>query len=230
MADVNEAERRTLRQDALCKVEAMHVQASSMFMNLSPTPNRPQEKKLGNIPTGKEGGSHLLKPKLEPIITGSEAATDIQSPTILQRSSSLVKTRPTPFIDSPVEADKRSLSGTSTKHSVGLADACDSEKGALSRASTKRSVVLDDNPEPENRPLSEESILSAKSPRRSMVSSRSAHAENGLSPDTSPTRSVIMVSPLDTEKWHSSRVSSTDFGKNLAELDASPVPDMHSIA
>lgn len=230
MADVNELERRALRQDALCNVETMHVQASSMFMTLSPTPHRPQEKKLESLRTGKEGGSRFLRAKLEPIITGSEATADKQSPTARQHISSLVKTRPTPSIESPVEADKGSLSRTSTKRSVGLGDAYDSEKGALSMTSTKGSVVRDDvpEPEPEERPLSAVSVLSAKSPRRSTVSSRSAHAENGLSSDTSPTRSVVMISPLDTEKWPSLGVNSTDFAHHLVELDANPVPVMQS--
>lgn len=230
MADVNEVERRALRQDALCSVEAMHVQASSMYMTLSPTPNRPQEKKVGNLPAAREGGSHLRRPKLEPIITGSEAATGVQPPTASQHISSLVRTRPTPFVDSPVEVEKGSLSRSSTKRSVGLTDAYESERGALSTTSTKRSPDLDGTHEPENRPISEESILSAKSPRQSMISSRSARAENGLSPDTSPTRSVIMISPLDTEKWPSSGVGSTDFRKNLAELEARPAPDVQPIA
>lgn len=228
---MKDAERRALRQDALCNVEAMHVQASSMSMIVSPTPQRRQEKKLESLRMGKEAGSHSLRAKLEPIKTGSEAATDIHAPIALQDDASPVKTRPTLFAECLIEADKGSLSRTSTKRSVSLVDASESDRGALSRTSTKRSVVRNDTLElePENRPLSAVSVLSVKSPGRSMISSRSAHAENGLSPDTSPTGSVIMISPVDTEKWPSG-VSSTDFAKHLVELDASPVPNMQSVA
>ena len=236
MAEVNEVEQRALREDALCGVEAMHVQASSMSLPLSTPPNRPQEEKLGSFRARRGDQSRLLRAKLDPIVTGSGVEPEPRTSTTLHSNPSVARSTLTQFTDSsmgmggPAEAEKGSLSRTSTKRSIDLADAYEIEKGSLSRASTKRSVVPADAPEPEKRPLSVVSLLSAKSPLRSVSMSRSAEAKGEVSPDRSPTRSMITVSPLEPEKPPSSSRSSTEFEKDLAALDDRPAADVHSVA